>query len=379
MFKKLKAVLNLPSYISKNIRQANLKGLLKNPFFYFGLISFVLLGTMYFSCDGLAIFNGQVNSQAVFFNSFFDKAENLDKDGLFFSQSDASPLETPDLKTIQDNCLCGITTPRVLTPKVLGDVFGGPSQERKDIIEYAIQAGDSLQTIAQNYSVSVNTLLWANDLTTSSTIKVGQTLVVLPIDGVLHIVKSGDTIGEIAKKYKVEQNNIITFNDLTNENDIYIGDILIVPAGVMPKKAAPIINNNQTPLADNFFILPTEGRITQGLHFYNAVDTANKCGTAIYAAASGVVQRARYGYNFGGGNYVTILHSGGIVTYYGHLMTTFVKPGDTVNIGDRIALMGGAPGMAGAGLSTGCHLHFEVIGAKNPLTKYLLGTYISLK
>jgi murein DD-endopeptidase MepM/ murein hydrolase activator NlpD len=146
----------------------------------------------------------------------------------------------------------------------------------------------------------------------------------------------------------------------------------------MPKKAPPLINI-QAPLADNFFIFPTQGRITQGLHFYNAVDTANKCGTSIYAAASGKVQRVKYGYNFGGGNQVTILHSGGIVTYYGHLMTIFVKPGDAVNVGDRIALMGGQPGMAGAGHSTGCHLHFQVMGAKNPLAKYSVGTAINMK
>jgi murein DD-endopeptidase MepM/ murein hydrolase activator NlpD len=77
-----------------------------------------------------------------------------------------------------------------------------------------------------------------------------------------------------------------------------------------------------------------------------------------------------------GGNYITILHSNGVVTYYGHLMTIFVKPGDVVNVGDRIALMGGGAGMAGAGISTGCHLHFQVMGAKNPLSKYYVGTQI---
>jgi murein DD-endopeptidase MepM/ murein hydrolase activator NlpD len=57
-------------------------------------------------------------------------------------------------------------------------------------------------------------------------------------------------------------------------------------------------------------------------------------------------------------------------------MTIFVKPGDRVDVGDRIALIGGNPGMPGAGLSTGCHLHFGVIGAKNPLAKYGLGAQI---
>ncbi len=346
--------------------------------FYFGLIAFVLFGTMCFSLNSSANFNGIGNSQETFFNPFFDSSESLSKDSFFFGQNGQLSLETPDLKLIQGNAIFGVSTPQVLTPKVLGDVFGGDSQNKKDISEYSVQAGDTLQSIAQNYGISVNTLLWANDLTSSSKIKVGQNLVILPADGILHLVKAGDTISGIVSKYKAKADDVVAFNSLTNESDIYIGDILIVPGGVMPKIVAPL-KNIQAPLADNFFIFPTQGRITQGLHFYNAIDVANKCGTSIYAAAAGTVQRVKYGYNFGGGNQVTILHSGGITTYYGHLMTIFVKPGDKVNVGDRIALMGGQPGMAGAGRSTGCHVHFQVMGAKNPLAKYSVGTTINMK
>jgi murein DD-endopeptidase MepM/ murein hydrolase activator NlpD len=204
--------------------------------------------------------------------------------------------------------------------------------------------------------------------------------VVLPTDGVLHVVKSGDTVSAIAQKYKAQSTDVISYNDLANQDDIYIGDVLVVPGGTMPKNSSPVINN-QIPLADNFFIFPTQGRVTQGLHFYNAVDVANKCGTPIYAAAAGVVQRAvgNGKWNSGMGNHITILHSNGTVTYYGHLMTLLVKPGDKVYTGQNIAVMGGAPGMAGAGASTGCHLHFEVIGAKNPLSVYVKGATISYK
>ena len=199
----------------------------------------------------------------------------------------------------------------------------------------------------------------------------------MPVSGLVHVVKSGDTISQISKTYKAKADDIIAFNNLVNEGDIFIGDILIVPAGTMPQKPAPSVI--EAPLADSFFIYPVEGRITQGLHWYNAIDVANKCGVPIYAAASGTVQRVKYGWNSGGGNQLSILHSNGIVTYYGHLMTIFVKQGDKVNIGERIALMGGGNGLAGAGISTGCHLHFGVTGAQNPLAKYFVGTIINYK
>ena len=54
---------------------------------------------------------------------------------------------------------------------------------------------------------------------------------------------------------------------------------------------------------------------------------------------------------------------------YGHIAASFVNPGDQVSQGRIIALMGGQPGTPGAGLSTGCHLHFGVSGAKNPFAR----------
>jgi murein DD-endopeptidase MepM/ murein hydrolase activator NlpD len=355
------------------------RGFLKNPLFYFGLVSFVLLGFMYSSCASLAKTNGLDNSR-VFFNSFFNKDSNLNGGNLFSSQANAVALETPDLKIIQDNTLCGVATPCVVSGKVLGNVFGGNNQNKKEIVDYAVQPGDTTQSIADSYKITVDTLLWANDLTSSSTIKVGQSLTILPTDGVLHIVKSGDTISGIAQTYKSKPEDIIFYNDLASQDDVYVGDILIVPGGVMPKKASPV-TNNQVPLADNFFIYPTQGIIWQGLHYYNAVDIVNECGTPIHAAAAGVVQRAvgNGKYNSGMGNHITILHSNGTSTYYGHLMTLFVTQGERVYTGQNIALMGGEPGMAGAGKSTGCHIHFQVMGAKNWLTSYPIKTTISYK
>ena len=348
-------------------------GFLTNPLFYFVLVAGILTYGMYASCDR-SNFTGK---HVAFFNSFYNKPENLNGSNLFSSKFNAIPLETPDLKIVQDNTIGGVSTPSIVAGKVLGDIFGSVNNQ-KEVVDYIVQPGDTLQSIADSYNISLNTLLWANGLSSSSAIKVGQELAILPTDGVLHIVKSGDTISAVAKTYKIQSQDIISYNDLANQDDIYIGDILIVPGGSMPKK--PVVNN-QVPLADNFFIFPVQGRITQGLHYYNAVDIANKCGTPVYAAAAGVVQRAvsNGGWNSGMGNHITILHSNGTVTYYGNLMTVLVKPGETVYTGQNVGFVGGAPGMAGAGRSTGCHLHFEVIGAKNPLSAYVKGASITYK
>jgi murein DD-endopeptidase MepM/ murein hydrolase activator NlpD len=357
-----------------NKKRADFRGLSRNPLFYFGSISAVLFFSLYVSCGDNSINIGLVNSQAFFSR---DYGESNVISSLFSSPANAIPLETPDLKIIQNNTLGGVSTPSVVSGKVLGDTFGS-NNDKNDVVDYTVQPGDTIQSVANAYKLSATTIAWANDLTVSSALKTGQSLVILPTDGVLHIVKSGDTISAIASRYKAQVEDIISYNSLANQDDIYIGDILIIPGGTMPKSSTSSVsssNNNQIPLANNYFIFPTQGKITQGLHYYNAVDVANKCGTPVYAAAAGVVQRAVYNnaWNLGMGNYVTILHSNGTVTYYGHFQNVFVKPGDKVNTGDRIGLMGQT------GNATGCHVHFQVMGAKNPLSVYRVGSTISYK
>ena len=96
------------------------------------------------------------------------------------------------------------------------------------------------------------------------------------------------------------------------------------------------------------------------------MDFANSCGASIFAAAGGEVLKVKYGWNLGAGNVLTILHPNGVVTSYGHILKSLVNPGEQVSQGQMIALIGGQPGTSGAGISTGCHVHFSVVGAANP-------------
>jgi murein DD-endopeptidase MepM/ murein hydrolase activator NlpD len=301
----------------------------------------------------------------------------------YLNASKQTRLESPDFLLVDDSCVRASAPPITVTTKVMGALAGGDEyyqqnlkmeDDQKAILEYIVEQGDTAAGIAQKFNISSDTLLWANDLTQSSQIKPGQKLVVPPVTGVIHNVVNGDTISALAVKYQVKTADILAFNELSGEEDIYIGDTVIVPGGKMPKavaksktatKAKPnsgLVNGLSLP--GDYFMCPINMpcRKTQGLHYNNAVDLSNgKCGDPIYAAASGIVQRAAYGWNKGAGNYITILHPSGAVTKYFHLQTIFVSSGQAVSKGQNIALMGTT------GLSTGCHLHFEVNGASNPL------------
>jgi hypothetical protein len=96
-------------------------------------------------------------------------------------------------------------------------------------------------------------------------------------------------------------------------------------------------------------------------HHHGGIDYAMPVGSPVLAAADGVVDQVTTQPNSSRsfGLYVVIKHEG-FFTYYAHLSRAVVKAGQKVSQGDLIAYSGGKKGAAGAGSSTGPHLHFEV-------------------
>ena len=91
---------------------------------------------------------------------------------------------------------------------------------------------------------------------------------------------------------------------------------------------------------------------------HTGVDIPEPVGTPVHAAAAGYVAWVRASRDYG--NYIMIIHEDGLATLYAHLSAQWAKPDQFVNQGEVIGKSGGVPGMPGAGLSTGAHVHFEV-------------------
>lgn len=105
--------------------------------------------------------------------------------------------------------------------------------------------------------------------------------------------------------------------------------------------------------------------ILNRIEFHMGIDISNKLGTAIYATASGVVKKVEY--ESGYGKFIRLDHENGYETIYAHLYNALVSPGDRVEKGQIIGLMGST------GLSTGPHLHYEVLvgGERDDPAAYL--------
>lgn len=238
---------------------------------------------------------------------------------------------------------------------------------------------ETLSHIAEMYGVSVNTILWANDIVDPKSVQSGDSLVILPITGIRHVVKNQETLASIAKKYGAETkeqidgmvSDMIAYNRLASSEDISVGATVVVPGGVIhtatvatapAKSSSPTRSTGVAASSAAGFVHPAPGAIrTQGIHGYNAVDLAAAVGTPIRAAAAGEVIVSKVGgWNGGYGNYIVIRHGGGTQTLYAHNSRNGVSVGDRVDAGQTIGAVGNS------GQSTGPHLHFEVRGTSNP-------------
>lgn len=245
--------------------------------------------------------------------------------------------------------------------------------ERKETQTYIVREGDTISSIAASFGLSLTTVLWANDLSVRSVIRPGNELIIMPTDGVIHKVKSGETMSRIALRYDVAADEIAGYNQKSNPNALSIGELLIIPGAELPAPSptrqvasvasiftnAPGAGSPARSSADGM-IWPTDLRkinlyfgVLYFLGRHTGIDIDCERNNTNYAAADGLVSYA--GWRRGYGYSIDIDHGNGLKTRYGHNARLYVTTGESVAQGEPIALCGNS------GISTGTHLHFEVI------------------
>lgn len=212
---------------------------------------------------------------------------------------------------------------------------------------YLVQEGDNLGAIAELFSVSVNTIKWANDLK-SSTIRPGQELVILPVTGIQYTIKNGGSLRDVVKKYGGSLEEAAEYNGIGADEELEKGTVVIIPNGeyAVPKAVSRVVAKTTSPARNTggiylagYFVHPLNhaGVKTQGIHGYNAVDFGASVGTPVIAAASGKVVLARSsGWNGGYGLYTIITHPNGTQTVYAHMSKNVSYVGEQVVQGQVI-------------------------------------------
>lgn len=270
-----------------------------------------------------------------------------------------------------------------------------PSRPRVNVITYTVQAGDTLFSIASNYGLKPETVLWGNYEVLNDNphlLKPSQVLNILPVDGTYYQWNDGDRLSGVAELFQVDQDDIIdypgNFIDLTQADpsaSIEAGSWLIVPGGKRAIKdwGPPAITRENAATARYYgagacgsiysgavgsgtFVWPTTDHTISGYAFdggvHPAIDIGGQTGNPVYATDSGVVVYAGWS-DYGYGNLIAIDHGNGWQSAYAHLSSIGVSCGQSVFQGGYIGALGST------GNSSGPHLHFELMinGAKvNP-------------
>ena len=232
---------------------------------------------------------------------------------------------------------------------------------------YTVRQGDTLTAIANRYGISIQTVWWANHLTSRDSLKAGQDLVIPPVNGLVITVKAGDTLDSLAAANKISVEEIVTMNELTDPN-LIVGQVLVLPGaqGAPLPTATPAPKpqfggggngTGPAPRVTGSWAWPVVGGgnyISQYFHYgHYGVDIAGDYGTPIVAPVAGHVIFAGWKSN-GGGYQVWLQLANGLYTAQYHMSAVTVSAGEDVAKGQRV----GKIGMSG--WASGPHCHFEV-------------------
>lgn len=257
-----------------------------------------------------------------------------------------------------------------------------PSRPRQEVISYTVGSGDAVFSIAQQFNIQPETILWANyDLLNDNPdmVSPGMVLNIPPVNGVYYQWQEGDTLENIASEFNADIDDILSFPgnniDLVNPL-IETNSYLMIPGGEREFKSwiVPTIARNNSGVSKSVygtgacqgpfegaygtggFVWPTVNQVLSGNDYWSGhlgIDIAGAVGDSVFASDSGVVVFA--GAATGGYGYMIMIdHGTGYQTLYAHLSSVRVRCGQSVVQGGYIGAVGST------GNSTGPHLHFEV-------------------
>lgn len=277
-----------------------------------------------------------------------------------------------------------------------------PSRPRFDVIQYAVEKGDTIFGIAEKFNLSPSTILWGNYLTLQDNphfLEPGMTLNILPANGTYYQWTAADGLNGVSEYFKVKPEDIINWPgnhlDATAVGDyahpnIEAGTWLFVPGGSREfiTWSAPRITRSDPAVAkvlgpgycgtitdgavgNGTFIWPASQHWLSGYDYspetnHFGIDIGGQIGNAIYAVDNGVVVYS--GWNDHGYGYMIVVDHGDWQSLYAHLSVINTTCGQSVFQGDVIGALGST------GNSSGPHLHFELrsdtYGKVNP-TQFL--------
>jgi len=243
--------------------------------------------------------------------------------------------------------------------------------------------GDTLYSISRRYNVPVRDLIEVNGLRPPYALRIGQSLR-LP-NAKIHVVSKGDTVYNISKRYNVDQASLSRLNNIKPPHALAIGQRLVLPGSVVSTANSTTTQSTWKPSPSSAtqskqtytpvsvakkrtakFVWPVKGTVISPYgsiakgRSNDGINIKAPQGTDVKAADKGTVAYAGNELK-GFGNLILIRHDDGWVTAYAHNAKLFVKKGQRVIRGEKIAAVGNTGGAATP------QLHFEIRAGKKPV------------
>lgn len=198
----------------------------------------------------------------------------------------------------------------------------------------------------------------------------------IPKTGV-HKVTSGETLYQIAWRYGLDYRYVAERNHIKPPYAIYPGQVIYVSGRSIPFASQqtekpdivrqPIQESTQGPIdyspniSSKGWVWPAKGKVIASFSDNNkGINIAGHRGEPIYAAQAGKVVYCGNGLR-GYGNLIILKHNSLYLSAYAHNQAIFVKEGQTVSKGQKIAEMGSSG-------SNKVMLHFEIRRAGKPIS-----------
>jgi murein DD-endopeptidase MepM/ murein hydrolase activator NlpD len=197
--------------------------------------------------------------------------------------------------------------------------------------------------------------------------------VVLPREGVYHVVQHGDTLASVCAAYKKSVEAVAKVNGLSPGQSVHPGQRLFIPGAKNAIEQPPIYRKTVSPELVPYrgprtgrMICPAEGQVVVRYRQMvlstpsDGIEIATQMGAPVWAAQDGVVSFVNDDF-LGLGTVVLVQHDSATYSLYGHLHEPRVKIGDRVRQGDIIARAGNT------GRTSGPQLHFRVYQQGSPV------------
>jgi len=160
---------------------------------------------------------------------------------------DARQAHNPDLGAQVALSSDGDDAASLETMASVDTVAAVPTSEPLRPLVRRVIEGDTIRSIAAEYSVSMSTILASNRLDNPDLIQPGQEIVIPPVEGVVADVQSGETLGQLASRYGVAAEDIALANAMSTDPDQSIPyERVVVPGQETAERAIGIARRQES-------------------------------------------------------------------------------------------------------------------------------------